>query len=204
MEAQQMAGLDAVVLAAGAGSRFGGGKLVSPWRGGVLLDGVLSAAFAAPVRSVSVTWGADDQVPAAAERFAKHIGQSGRLHLVHVARHADGMAESLKAAISSVDLDSDGAFVFLGDMPRVALSMTSGLADALTDGFLAAAPSYDGRRGHPVLFAAALYPRLLALSGDTGATSVLAEIGGALVLVPSPDDGVLFDVDHPGDLGRAS
>ncbi|HEY9219590.1 MAG TPA: NTP transferase domain-containing protein, partial [Phenylobacterium sp.] len=38
------------MLAAGAGSRFGGGKLLTPWAGGVLLDGALAAAFAAPVR----------------------------------------------------------------------------------------------------------------------------------------------------------
>jgi molybdenum cofactor cytidylyltransferase len=199
MEARRMAGLDAVVLAAGAASRFGGGKLVSPWRDGVLLDGALGAAFAAPVRSVSVAWGAESRVPAAAERFAKRIGQSGRLRLIRVARHAEGMAESLKAVITSLDRDSDGAFVFLGDMPRIAPSVAGALAEALAAGALAAAPSHNGRRGHPVLFAASLYPRLLALSGDSGAASVLTELGGALVLVPSPDDGVLFDVDHPRD-----
>jgi molybdenum cofactor cytidylyltransferase len=200
MEARRMAVLDAVVLAAGAAARFGGGKLVSPWRGGVLLDGALAAAFIAPVRSVSVAWGADYRVPSAAERFAKRVGELDRLRLVHVTRHAEGMAESLKAAIASLGSDSDGAFVFLGDMPRVGTSVAVGLADALINGALAAAPDYSGRRGHPVLFAATLYPRLLSLSGDSGAAAVLAEIGDALVLVPSLDDGVLFDIDQPRDL----
>ncbi|HEX7947277.1 MAG TPA: NTP transferase domain-containing protein, partial [Phenylobacterium sp.] len=48
-----------LVLAAGAGSRFGGGKLTAPFRDGVLLDGALAAAFAAPVRIVTLVTGAD-------------------------------------------------------------------------------------------------------------------------------------------------
>jgi len=191
--------LDAVVLAAGAGSRFGGGKLVSPWRGGVLLDGALTAAFAAPARTVSLAWGADKRVVAAAETFAAQAGEAARLRLVHAERHAEGMAETLKAAIVSLPADSEGAFVFLGEMPRVPLAVFEALAEAIASGALAAAPIFDGQRGHPVLFAASLYPRLMALSGDRGAASVLAQIGDGVALVSAPDGGVLFDVDRPGD-----
>jgi molybdenum cofactor cytidylyltransferase len=191
--------LDAVVLAAGAGSRFGGGKLVSPWRDGVLLDGALTAAFAAPARTVTVAWGADPRVAAAAEAFAAGIGETGRLRLVHAERHAEGMAESLKAAVASLPADSDGVFVYLGDMPRIPPTVLPELALAVADGAPAAAPVFGGQRGHPVLFGAGLYPRLMTLSGDRGAASVLADVGDGLTLVQAPDDGVLFDVDRPTD-----
>ncbi len=193
--------LDAMVLAAGAGARFGGGKLLAPWRGGVLLDAALAAAFATPARSVSVVWGSDGRVPVAAQAFAERIGAPGRLRLVHAERSAEGMAESLKAGLAGLPADCDGAFVFLGDMPRVHPSLATALARALAAGALAAAPSFAGRRGHPVLFAAALFPRLMALAGDRGAAELLIELGESLTLVPSPDDGVLFDVDRPRDLG---
>jgi len=192
--------LDAVVLAAGVGARFGGGKLVTPWRGGVLLDGALAAAFAAPARSVSVVWGSDAGVPAAAQAFAERIGEQDRLRLIHAERSADGMAESLKAGLAGLPADCDGAFVFLGDMPRIHPSLAAALARALAAGALAAAPQFADRRGHPVLFAAALFPRLASLTGDRGAATVLTELGPALALVASPDDGVLFDVDRPRDL----
>jgi molybdenum cofactor cytidylyltransferase len=195
--------LDAIVLAAGAGSRFGGGKLVAPWGDGVLLDGALAAAFAAPVQAVSVVWGADDRVPAAAKALAARVGAADRLHLVHHEGHADGMATSLKAGIASLDSRSAGAFVFLGDMPRLPAGVTSALADALAAGAMAAAPSFAGRRGHPVLFGSALYPALLGLSGDRGAASILAGLGEGLALVAAADDGVLFDVDQPQDLRDA-
>ena len=201
MATVRAAKLDAVVLAAGAGSRFGGGKLVSPWRDGVLLDGALTTAFAAPAQAVTLAWGADDRVVAVAEAFAARIGQAARLHLVHAAHHAQGMAESLKAAIASLPAHSDGAFVFLGDMPRIPSMVLPELALAVANGAAAAAPIFDGQRGHPVLFAADLYPRLMMLRGDRGATSVLTEIGDGLALVQAPDNGVLFDIDRPADQG---
>jgi molybdenum cofactor cytidylyltransferase len=194
------AALDALVLAAGSGSRFGGGKLLAPFEGGLLLDGALSAAFAAPARRVGVVWGQDDRVPAAARAFVERIGAAERLVLVRAERSAEGLAWSLKAGIASLPADAAGAFVFLGDMPRIPAGLTGDLAQALAAGALAVAPTFEGRRGHPVLFSAEIFPRLLALDGDRGAAVVLADLGERLALVPAPDAGVLFDVDRPADL----
>jgi molybdenum cofactor cytidylyltransferase len=191
--------LEAVVLAAGSARRFGGGKLTTPWNGGVLLDGALTAAFAAPVRTVTVVTGAQSEaVEAAARAFAGRSGVGERLHIVHAPDHADGMAASLRAGIASLPLDADGAFVFLGDMPRIPHRVLAPLAELMAQGHAAAAPVFGGRRGHPAVFARALFPDLVALSGDEGARAVLQRVGPALV--EAPDDGVLFDVDEPGDL----
>jgi molybdenum cofactor cytidylyltransferase len=198
--AAQALPFDALVLAAGASSRFSGGKLLAPWGEGVLLDAALAAAFAAPARSVTVVWGADARVPATAEAFAGRVGAHGRLHLVQAVRCAEGMAESLKAGVASLDQAGAGTFVFLGDMPRIPPEVPRALAAAVSQGALAAAPRFAGRRGHPVLFAAVLYPALLRLSGDSGAASLLAGLGDDLAVVAAPDDGVLFDVDRPQDL----
>lgn len=192
--------LEAIVLAAGAGSRFGGGKLLAPWRGGVLLDGALAAAFASPVRSVSVVWGADPVVADAASAFAERTGEPARLRLVYAARHADGLSASLAAGLAALPADARGAFVFLGDMPRIASGLTTRMAEAFAGGAAAVAPEFDGQRGHPVLFGPLLWPRLQALSGDRGAGELLRGLGETLALVPAPDDGVLFDVDRREDL----
>jgi molybdenum cofactor cytidylyltransferase len=192
--------LEAIVLAAGSGSRFGGGKLLAPWRGGVLLDGALAAAFAAPVRTVTVVTGAGaDRVAAAARAFAETAGQTGRLRLVHAPDHAEGMAATLRTGIAALPADTEAAFVFLGDMPAIPHAILPRLAEALA-GADAAAPEFEGRRGHPVLIGAALFPALSALKGDEGARKVLAGLGDRLALVEAPDDGVLFDVDRPEDL----
>jgi len=192
--------LEAIILAAGAGSRFGGGKLLAPWRGGVLLDGALGAAFASPVRSVEVVWGADAAVAEAAAAFAGRTGSGHRLRLVHAPRHADGLSASLAAGIEALPEDSDGVFVFLGDMPRVPPGLTAPMADALALGAAAVTTQFQGRRGHPVLFGRPLWPRLTALTGDQGAGALLRDLGDAVTLIPSPNNGVLFDVDRREDL----
>jgi molybdenum cofactor cytidylyltransferase len=85
-------------------------------------------------------------------------------------------------------------------MPAIPHTIGAPLAAALAAGALAAAPAHGGRRGHPVLFAAALFPRLAALSGDSGARALLDDLGPGLALVESDDPGVLLDIDTPDDL----
>jgi len=194
--------LEAIVLAGGAGERFGGGKLTAPWRGGALIDGALAAAFAAPARSVTVVTGADAKVEAAARAFAGRIGQADRLRIVHCPDYAEGMGATLRAGVADLPPDSAGVFVFLGDMPLIPTAILPALAGAVAAGARAAAPSFEGQRGHPVLFAAALLPQLAALTGDQGARGVLRDLGEALALVPTGDAGVLADIDMPTDLDR--
>jgi molybdenum cofactor cytidylyltransferase len=195
---------EAIVLAAGSGARFGGGKLMAPWQGGVLLDGALAAAFAAPARAVTVVTGAEAaKVEAAARAFAERAGQGARLRIVHAEGHAEGMGVSLRTGVAALPEDAAAAFVFLGDMPRVRAAVSQALARAVQAGATAAAPSFQGRRGNPVLLGRALFPQLLALSGDQGARAILRDLGDRMALVESPDDGVLFDVDERGDLDES-
>jgi molybdenum cofactor cytidylyltransferase len=147
-----------------------------------------------------VVWGADAGVPEAAKAFAARTGAASRLKLVNAERHADGLSASLKAGIANVAADAAGVFVFLGDMPRIPLGVLAPLADAVIAGAPAAATAFEGERGHPVLFGRDLLPRLSELEGDRGAGGLLARLGDRLVLIPSPDDGVLYDVDRPTDL----
>jgi molybdenum cofactor cytidylyltransferase len=192
--------LEAVVLAAGAGSRFGGAKLTAPWRGGLLIDGALAAAFAAPVRSVTVVTGADPKVAPAARAFAETHGQAHRLRVVHAPDHAEGMAAPRRTGIAALPDDTTGAFVFLGDMPLIPPEVPPRLAEALAVGAKAAAPAFESQRGHPVLFSAALFQDLKKLQGDEGARNILKTLGPALAVVESPNDGVLVDIDRPSDL----
>ena len=62
------------------------------------------------------------------------------------------------------------------------------------------AMTHRGRRGHPVGFGSAWGEQLAALTGDTGARSLLA--GQDIRLIDWPDDSVLRDIDRPADLDR--
>ena len=191
---------DAIVLAAGAGTRFGGGKLLAPWRRGLLIEAALDAACAAPACSVILVTGADAGVMPVALEWAMTEGETERVRTIHAPNYSEGMGASLRAGIAALPTDSSGAFVFLGDMPRIPHAILPRLAAAIAGGAVAAAPVCQGRRGHPALLGAALFPALRNLKGDEGARAVLHGLGDRLVLVPTDDDGVLFDVDTPEQL----
>jgi molybdenum cofactor cytidylyltransferase len=195
-----MHNIEAIILAAGTGSRFGGGKLLARYRGGALIDGALRAALAAPVsRAILVTGHDADQVAATARQTAAKESSHARLDVVHAHDYAKGMAESLRVGIAALSSDAEAAFVFLGDMPEAPPSIAVQLARGIGE-HAAAAPTHRGRRGHPVLFNARLFPALMRLVGDRGAAQLLSDLGEDLVLVEAEDPGVLFDVDHPSAL----
>jgi molybdenum cofactor cytidylyltransferase len=192
----------AIVLAGGSGSRFGGGKLLAPYRGGELIDGALRSAFAAPVESVIVVTGYDgERVAESVTAMASREGAAERVRIVHAGGYAEGMAATLRTAIAALAPDIDGVFVFLGDMPSIPSDVSIRLTEAL-GAHAAAAPVHEGTRGHPVLFARRTLPMLSVLAGDTGARTVLDELGADLILVETADRGVLFDVDRWSDLAR--
>lgn len=180
-----------LVLAAGAGSRFGGDKLRAPWGGGSLIQASIAIAKTAPAAGVFVL-----------TRPGDALVDDPWVGVVEVADWAEGMAASLRAGIAALPAGAAGVFVFLGDMPRVPTGVLGPLAEAVRAGAPAAAATFEGRLGHPVLFAAGLFPELMALTGDRGARGVLDRLGDRLAIVSAPDDGVLFDVDRQEDLDR--
>lgn len=188
-----MSEFHALVLAAGFGKRFGGGKLLTPWRGGALIDGALDAAQAAPVRDVTVVVGADPAV-------AAHAASRSGVRVVHAPDHALGLSASLKAGIASLPPTAQGVLVLLGDMPLVPQAVLRPLIQAVADGAPAAVPMWEGRQGHPVCLSKDLFGQILALEGDRGARSVLDAVSDRLALISAPDGGVLLDVDRPQDL----
>jgi len=200
MAERKSARCDAVVLAAGAGRRFGGRKLLASFEGRPLAAGALDAAFSAPVERVLLVTDGDGDLAAFARDHARALGREADLEIVVTAHAAEGMGASLRAGVEALRSDPDGVFVFLGDMPRIPSGLSQALVRALAPDVDAVAPRFMERRGHPVLFGRACFPALQALGGDVGAREVLAALGDRLALVDSAEPGVLFDVDRPEDL----
>ena len=194
--------LEAVVLAAGRGARFGGGKLLAPLNGAPLVAGALLTAFLAPVRRVFVAIGPDPALREAIKATAERIKASDRLVLVEVESPLEGMGGSLRTAAGALPDDATGAFILLGDMPAIDPATPARLARAFGGPHDMVAPVRLGRRGHPVLFGATWFPALRALSGDEGARALLESAGARLTLTPVDDPGIHLDVDRPEDLTR--
>jgi molybdenum cofactor cytidylyltransferase len=196
--------LEAIVLAAGQGVRFGGGKLLAPLGDGPLLAGALRTAFQAPVRRVLVAIGPDPALRQAVEEVVARSGATDRLAVVEIADPSEGMGASLRTAALALSRDATGVFVLLGDMPAIDPSTPTRLARAFTAPDDIVAPTRLGRRGHPVLFGAAWFPALRGLSGDEGARTLLRDGSIGLKTVAVDDPGIHLDVDRPEDLARVT
>ena len=119
--------------------------------------------------------------------------------VIECAEAVDGMGHSLAAAVRA-EADAPGWVVALGDMPRVAAHSIEAVIAALHSGARIAVPTYQGKRGHPVGFAASCREELLALRGDAGARGVLQRYAAEVVTVEVDDPGILQDVDTAEDL----
>lgn len=195
----------AIVLAAGASSRFraGGGhdptKLVAKLGGKPIVRRVAEAALAAKARPIVVVTGyARASVEAALADLEVNVAFNPEF--------ASGLASSLKAGLSAMPQDVAGSIILLGDMPRVGAP----LIDALIEAFLArkdalaAVPLHDGRRGNPVLLSRGLFGTAMRLEGDEGARRLIGALSAdELVEVEAPDMAATFDIDTPDDLAAA-
>ena len=179
----------AVVLAAGAGRRFGGGKLHALFRGRPLLAWALEAAAGAGLDATVVVTGGeavDDLVPAVVTAVANP-------------RWAEGQATSLQVAVAVAEPGShDTLVVGLADTPFVPTAAWTAVAAA--DGPIAVA-EYDGLRRPPVRLDRSVWA-LLPTEGDEGARALLRERPDLVTAVPCAGDPA--DVDTRGDLARWS
>ena len=194
----------ALLLAAGSGTRFGGRKLLAPWRGGTILEASLATALNAPVAGVTLVSGHDrDEIERVARDVARRHEAGRKLAIVHAADHRDGFSASLKAGVAALPASAEAVFVFLGDMPKIPPHVPALLMQGMADpGLVAALPLHDDLPGHPVLIRRELFPEIMALSGDVGAKPVLARYTARTVFCPVDDRGVLIDIDRPEDIAE--
>ena len=181
-----------ILLCGGAARRFGGDKLLA---GADPIAPRAARHLAAAVGRVIAV------VPPGRAALSRALEAAG-CHVLESDRTALGMGASLAAAVAA-SADAEGWIVGLGDMPSVAPRTIAMVRDALQAGALIAAPfDAQGRRGHPVGFAAALRAELLALTGDVGARDILAHHKASIIPIVTSDPGIFVDVDTPEDLRR--
>lgn len=185
----------AVVLAAGAGSRFGGGKLLAPLDGRPILQHVLDTLAEAGLGDVVVVLGHDRDVVEAgiAWRSERRITNP---------EPERGLASSLQVGMGALGPDASAALVVLGDQPKLSADTIRALLAAPDDpGRPVIAPRYadDGGR-NPVLIRRKAFGLGTEAQGDRGLGPVLAAHPD-LVLDVSVD-GANPDVDTREDLTR--
>jgi CTP:molybdopterin cytidylyltransferase MocA len=189
-------GVSAIVLAAGAGSRFGGGKLLAPFGGKTLIEATLLGLREAPVDETIVVAGNDAE---GLRGFCESYG----VCLVENEDWAEGMATSVKKGLASCSPDARAAVVALADQPLVGAEAVGRLVRAYGRGASVAVATYGGERRNPALFARGVWSMLEEeLSGDEGARRFFKRHPEMVTEVPCDDVADPTDVDTVEDLRR--
>ena len=190
--------VSAVLLAAGSSRRFGSdNKLLAGIGGKPLIRHGAEALAAAGFAELIVVTGPDAaQVQEALTGLA--------VRFVHNAHYLDGMGGSVAAGIRAVAPASAGALVSPGDMPRLEPALIAGLVAAFASagGDRIVYPCLpDGSQRNPVIWPRRLFGELAALTGETGAKSILQAHASETIRVEAAADSFL-DIDTREDLAR--
>jgi molybdenum cofactor cytidylyltransferase len=186
--------ITAILLAAGAGSRFGGDKLLHPLPDGVAIGAHAARnLIAAGLSVVAVVKPGDFPL-------ADLLEQEGCFVTV-CADYARGMGASLAHGVGQ-RRGAGGWVVALADMPSIKSATIANIARELVAGRELVAPSYKGQRGHPVGLGKHFGPQLLGLRSDAGARDIIAAHKDEMVLIECDDPGVLQDIDRREDLAK--
>ena len=186
-----------ILLAAGAGIRFGGGKLKQVLPNGLAICVASARNLAISVDHVIAVVRPGDQ--------ATHDLLSGEpcTKIIVCERASEGMGHSLAAAVVESSPDS-GIIIALGDMPLIKPATIRAVAGAIERGAAFAMPQYRGQRGHPVGIHARFRDDLIKLEGDAGARAIIASRQAQVQLIEVDDSGVLVDIDTVTDLQNVS
>jgi molybdenum cofactor cytidylyltransferase len=193
------ASLRGILLAAGYSKRFGSNKLLQALPAGSPQAGT-PIALASARHFLDALPDSIAVVRPRAQKLARILRDAG-CNTVVCKNAGEGMGTSLAAGVRAT-LDASGWIVALADMPFISPDTIRTVAKALQDGASIAAPSFRGKRGHPVGFARRFYEELSSLRGEDGARQFLKQHPDWVTLFEVDDPGVLRDIDRPSDLER--
>lgn len=183
----------AIVLAGGASQRMGAPKALLPFRGTTFLEAILDAALATGLAPRVVVVGYDS------DKILSHIVLADVVVAVSEAPHL-GPIGSIRAGVRAVlNQPVEGVLVCHVDQPHVRIETMQTLVDTFRRERPAIiVPTYQGRRGHPVLFGRPVFAELWGPSPDRDGARAIVHQDPARVREVSVDDrAVLDDIDTP-------
>lgn len=122
---------------------------------------------------------------------------------VELGQTCKGLAHSLAAGIDHVGIGADAVLIALADMPFVCTDDINAILKLYQPGKIVA-PSYQGKRGNPVLFCKKYFHDLACLSGDEGAKSLINAHLKDLINFDRCGPGCVTDIDTLDDWFRES
>jgi molybdenum cofactor cytidylyltransferase len=190
--------LAAVILSGGASRRMGSPKALLPYQGRPFLEHLLDITMHPSISVRRVVLGPD------AEAISAQVALQNN-EIVINEDWERGQLSSIQMAIRSLPAGTDGLLLCPVDHPLISASLVADLIDSFEKSNApVVVPLYEGRRGHPVIFAARLYEELLNAPYDTGARAVVWAHRNEICEVSTTEEGCVLNLNDPEAFGKIS
>ncbi|MDZ4230251.1 MAG: nucleotidyltransferase family protein, partial [Dehalococcoidales bacterium] len=153
--------VSAVLLAAGQSTRMGQNKALLAWKGQTMLEYHLDQLRQTSIEKTVVVLGFE------AERLQPLVAETAKASVIINADYLSGRCSSIKAGIRVLPPQSDSVLILAIDQPRPYYLLEALIKYHQKRRHLITMPVYQGRRGHPTLFARSLFAELLEISEET-------------------------------------
>jgi len=187
-----------IILAAGKSSRMGTQKLVLPFGISTIIRTIAEKAMHSfSDENLLVTGSHRDEITRQLEDLT--------IRLVENDLYEDGMLSSVQKGINSADSKSDGFVVLLGDQPMVTSELINRLIAAFqrTEKGLIV-PTFNGKRGHPVLISSMYRQEINLLNPELGLRELFTNHLAEILEIEIGNESILSDIDTPEDYTRES
>lgn len=181
----------AVILAAGASARMGRPKMLLPFGDRTVIETVVHSVTASHVSHTVVVlgYGWTRIYP-----LLEHLP----VEIIVNPRPEGGMLSSAQWALAQMNQSAEGMLVVLGDQPLIPTWVHDMVvADFAYHPESIVVPTYEGKRGHPVLFSARFRDEILNLPPDKGLNALLHQHPDAVHEVPVDTDAILRQMNTP-------
>ena len=186
--------ISGIVLAGGSSARMGFPKALLKINGKTFLEQIVSVLHSARVMDIVIVLGAEE------ERIRDEMKWFAGRIIVNP-EWETGQLYSLRAGLNALGgKEIHGALICPVDHPLISQSIIVDLLQAFwKSGKSIIIPTYEDRRGHPVIFAKTWFEHLNAAPSDEGARAIVRAHPEAVCEVPTNERGVVLNIDTNDD-----
>jgi molybdenum cofactor cytidylyltransferase len=186
--------ISAVVLAAGESVRMKTPKLILPWEDTTVLESIAT-------KLMKCQYIDDEIIVVLGSNFEKIIPvfskyEDHRLKIVKNNEYKKGMLTSVWSGLNSLSKSSEYILFTLGDMPLIKIETFNELTSStINNKTIILAPTYRGKRGHPLIVNKSQISDIYQLSGPGGLRTLLSKHPERITLHKVNDEGIIIDID---------
>lgn len=183
----------AIILAAGQSRRMGQNKLLLPYGASTVIEMIVTEVGGCEsIGDIVVVTGHE------ADRVAAQLRNASVRCIFNPDYARSDMLVSIQVGLRALADEVTAALIVLGDQPRLRREIVQRVIEAYTSVDLII-PSYQMKRGHPILIPRPLWPSILALPPEASLRDVIRVNESHIRYVLCDDDSVLRDIDTPED-----